>query len=95
MAAHFFPSLLRPRMAPANLDRRLAALRVLEALRSYAADHQGQLPKQLSEMDGLPVPGDPVTGRPLDYRLDGETAVLVLSAVGNVPAREYRLKIAR
>ncbi len=76
-------SLLMPGMQPARgaqvrLERDVAALRVIEALRMYAADHGGGLPKSLDEITAVPVPNNPATGNPFEYRLDGKTAVLEL-----------------
>ena len=43
----FLPAMANVSFTSARLDRRIAALRILEALRIYAAAHQGQLPAQL------------------------------------------------
>jgi hypothetical protein len=49
-------------------DRGLAALQTVEALRGYAAAHQGKLPATLEELDDfMPAPLDPMTGRNFDY----------------------------
>jgi hypothetical protein len=42
----------------------------------YAADHDGQLPNNLSDITKVAVPVDPVTGQSFDYSLDGDTAHL-------------------
>jgi hypothetical protein len=62
--------------AAARLDRRVAALRCVEALRLYAAAHGGEPPARLADVHEVPVPADPVTGQPFDYRLEGDRAVL-------------------
>lgn len=59
----------------ARNDREIAGLRTIEALRIYAAMNEGRLPEKLGNLS-VPVPVDPFTGRPFDYQLDGETAVL-------------------
>jgi hypothetical protein len=64
------------RRAQVRLDRRIAALRVLEALRIHAAAHGGQLPKLLTDVTEVPIPNDPVTEQPFEYILQGATAVL-------------------
>lgn len=56
-------------------ERRFALLRVMEALRLYAAEHNA-FPGSLAQITTLPVPNDPVTGQPFEYRLDGEVAVI-------------------
>ena len=45
------PSLRNVRAAQARLDRDVAALRELEAMRLYAAEHRGQFPKQLADIN--------------------------------------------
>jgi hypothetical protein len=63
------------RMAQVRIDQRLALLRCVEALRLYAAGHGGRLPAQLADVP-VPVPHDPVTGKPFRYKLDGDTATV-------------------
>ena len=58
-------------------------LRHVEALRLYAAEHNGSLPAKLSECS-VPLPDDPFTGKPFRYELDGDTAHLR----GSPPAAE-------
>lgn len=70
------PALSRAYFQQARLDRRLAALRTVEAIRMHAAAHDGALPATLAEIDVVPVPIDPVTGQPFAYELRGRTAVL-------------------
>ena len=41
----------------------------------HAAEHNGKLPAQLAEVK-LPLPVDPITGKPFVYKLDGATATL-------------------
>jgi hypothetical protein len=53
--------------ARTRIDRRLAALRVVEALRLNAAAHDGTLPSALSEIKEVPVPVDPLTGKDFEY----------------------------
>jgi hypothetical protein len=73
------PDFLSMRQASARLDQRLALLRCVEALRMYAAENDGKLPAKLSDVK-LPLPVDPVTGKPISYQLDGGTAILHGSA---------------
>ena len=63
------------RLSQARLDQRIALLRHVEALRLYAAEHNGSLPAKLSQCS-LPLPGDPFTGKPFRYECDGTTAHL-------------------
>jgi hypothetical protein len=59
----------------ARLDQRIKLLRHIEALRLYAADHNGTLPAKLSEIS-VPLPDDPFTGKPFRYEATVTTAHL-------------------
>jgi hypothetical protein len=78
IAAGLIPQIQLARGAQVRLERNIAALRVIEALRMYAADHDGQLPKALDEITIVPVPLNPATDKKFVYRLNGTTAVLEL-----------------
>ena len=72
------PNFLNPlvlHQARVRLDQRLALLRCVEALRIYAAENDGKLPAHLDDVK-MPLPVDPVTGKPFSYQLDGATAIL-------------------
>ena len=56
-----------------QLEQQIALLRHVEALRLYAAEHDGKLPAKLSDIS-VPLPVDPVTGKPFDYTVEGATA---------------------
>jgi len=61
--------------AIARLDRRFVRILAIEALRMYSFE-TGKYPEKLSDVTIVPVPIDPLTGNPIIYRLEGETAVL-------------------
>jgi hypothetical protein len=73
--ADFLPHVVQARRAQARLEQRLALLRYVEALRLYAAGHDGKLPEKLSEI-AVPLPADPFTGKPFDYKREGASAKL-------------------
>jgi hypothetical protein len=77
----------------AALDRQIAALRCVEAVRLYAAGHGGKLPAALADIKEVPVPHDPVTGKPFAYRLEGRSAALEGPATGGVSALAYELAL--
>ncbi|MEN6405936.1 MAG: hypothetical protein ABFC77_05635 [Thermoguttaceae bacterium] len=54
----------------------LARLRVLEALRLYAATHDGRWPDRLSDIAAVPVPKNPYDDKPFVYHRDGDRATL-------------------
>ena len=61
--------------AQGRLDQQVALLRHVEALRLYAAAHDGTLPAKLSEIP-VPLPDDPFTGKPFRYERSDRTAHL-------------------
>ena len=73
---HFLPALSRAYYMHARLDRRIAALRCVEAIRLYAAEHN-QLPDSLDDITEVVIPLNPVDGQPFDYKRNGHQATLV------------------
>ncbi len=63
------------RKAQARLEQRIALLRHVETIRLYAADHDGKLPARLDDIQ-VPLPVDPFTGKPFNYKVEGQKAVL-------------------
>jgi hypothetical protein len=61
--------------AQAVLDRNVAALRVVEALRLHAGS-AGSLPSSLEDVKVAPIPIDPVSGKPFEYHAAGRSATL-------------------
>jgi hypothetical protein len=82
-------------MAELRLDRRVAALRVIEAIRLSAGAHDGALPESLSQVTDVPVPDDPATGKPFEYHRDGNSATLSGPQAGLPPPPwpSYRITI--
>jgi len=73
--ADFLPHIIKLCRARGQLERRIALLRHVEALRLYAAEHDGKLPARLSDIP-VPLPVDPFSGKPFDYTVEGTTAHL-------------------
>jgi hypothetical protein len=73
--AFLVPALNKVRRAQGRLEQRIALLRHVEALRLYAAEHEGKLPEKLSDCP-VPLPDDPFTGKPFRYQKEGTTAHL-------------------
>jgi hypothetical protein len=69
------PALRKVRQAQTRLDQRIGLLRLVEALRIYAAEHNGTLPAALTEVT-VPLPDDPFTGKAFRYEKTGDTAHL-------------------
>lgn len=68
-------------------DRRVDALRTVEAIRHFAARHDGRLPESLAEIDDPPVPDDPILEKPFDYKVDNGVATLTAEGI---PAADRR-----
>jgi hypothetical protein len=77
--ADLLPRVGNARRTQGALEHRIAVLRHVEALRMYAASHEGKLPDKLEGI-GVPLPPDPFTGKPFAYALTGGTAKLTPGA---------------
>ena len=51
-------------------------LRIFEAMRLYAATHDGQWPDRLSDITEVPIPINPFDGKPFVYQRQGNKAIL-------------------
>jgi hypothetical protein len=92
------PGLDRSMASQVRLERNQAALRVVEALRLYAAAHDGRLPDKLADVTEVPVPDDPGTGRSFEYTRDGDTAAVSSRIPGDpIPNNgvRYRLTVRK
>ena len=85
------PHVWRARFVIARSDRYVAMLRIVEALRDHAARHEGRPPRSLDDIADLPLPMDPVTGKPFGYRSDGQTATLEAASHDGSRGRRYEL----
>lgn len=72
----FLPAIQRVIASSFRTDRRIAVLRCIEAIRLYAAAHDGKLPATLDDITEVPIPLDPMTGKAFTYRVSGEQATL-------------------
>lgn len=64
-----------------RLDRHLAALQCIEAIRLYAAAHNGKFPDRLNDITNVIVPVDPATDKPFDYSRTDSRAVLEMQTL--------------
>jgi hypothetical protein len=77
-----------------RLDRRVALLRVIEAMRLHAASNDHSLPLSLEEIEDVPVPFDPATEEPFRYRREGAAGLLTAPApIGKQSGPSFRLTI--
>ncbi|GIW86434.1 MAG: hypothetical protein KatS3mg108_0758 [Isosphaeraceae bacterium] len=93
--AALMPGIEGAQRAGVRLDRRVAALRVVEAIRLHAAAHDGRLPNQLDDIDLVPVPVDPATDEPFAYAVEENEAVLSAGRIENQTKTElaYRIRL--
>lgn len=88
------PSTPRAYWIITRLDRRLAQLRTVEALRNHAATHANKLPASMADLpEGSPAPADPSTGRAFEYRLTDDGAVLASPAPPAVGSPEDAMEL--
>jgi len=59
-----------------RLDRQIAALTDVEAIRSYAAANSGTLPDHLQDITDTPALDNPRTGKPFNYQVSNGMAIL-------------------
>jgi hypothetical protein len=96
LARAFLPAAEKVFAAHVRTDRRIAVLRCVEALRLYAAAHEGKFPASLDDIKDAPIPDDPVTGKPFNYHAAGDRAFLSAAPfpgqpVNNVNTPTYEL----
>jgi len=88
VAKMFLPVIQKVPAVPVRLDRKIAALRAIEALRLHAATNGGQLPERLDQVTVVPIPDDPGTAKPFEYRKDGAKAMLISRIPGEPLEKE-------
>jgi hypothetical protein len=98
--AVILPAIRSAYVVPARVERRLDVAEIIEAIRLYAAGHQGSLPPSLEAITEAPVPIDPATGKSFSYKVEGSTATLTAPGplgYEHVSQRKinYELKLAR
>jgi hypothetical protein len=85
MTALLLPAMQAARCAYQRMQFSNDIMRIAEALRDYAARHDGRLPETLDDITQVPVPMvNPATGRAYEYKLidgKGQIEVLQLSPV--------------
>lgn len=66
----------RVRQNNTRLNNHVNALQIVEAIRHYAATHEGQLPQALGDIQDIEVPNDLVSGQVFKYRRTSSGATL-------------------
>ncbi|WP_165070103.1 hypothetical protein [Paludisphaera rhizosphaerae] len=93
--ASIHASALGALQAEARLPRRVAMLRTVEAVRMYAAAHEGRLPASLGDVHEAPVPVDPVSGSAFLWKVDGDVATLAAPTSPKMWSQDYRIVIRK
>ena len=88
--ADFLPEVAESRREQARIEQRVGLLRHIEALRLYAAGHNGKVPDTLDAV-GVPLPTDPFTGKAFGYSV--ENGIAVLRCESKNPAFAVRYEI--
>jgi hypothetical protein len=97
LASLLMPAVEAAFRAQSRLDRDLAALRTLEAIRLHLAA-KGELPEKLSDITAVPLPNNPFTDEPFPYHREGNRATLEVPQPPGMPpqiGKRYVLTIAR
>jgi len=85
------PAYASVNLAPARLERRLAALRCVEAIRMSAAGTEPKLPMSLGDIRVVPAPLDPGTNGPFGYEVKDGKATLTAGPLGNASDARNRV----
>jgi len=94
IAPLLLPAVSKVMRGQVRLERRLAALRIIEAVRLYAADHDGKLPPSLADIKDVPVPVDPATGKPFHYAVkDGVVTLSAPDLPGDTPTARVQYEL--
>ncbi len=88
-------ALLAAKNAQTRIDRNLAALQVLEAIRLYGAAHDGRLPDSLSDITEVPIPLDPFRDEPFLYERTGTNTAILKSPPAPITPLRYEIQFVR
>ncbi|HEV3415675.1 MAG TPA: hypothetical protein VG056_02635, partial [Pirellulales bacterium] len=92
-ATLLLPAVFNVKNAETRSIQKIAALEVIEALRLYAAGHDGKLPETLQDIAEVPIPLDPYRGEPFIYVRNGDSARLESPFPNHDPLR-YEIQLA-
>jgi hypothetical protein len=99
IAGVLLPGLTHAWFASLRLERQLAVVRTIEAIRMYAVSHDGRLPPSLDAIKEVPVPNDPLFEKPFEYRVEGDEGILETrprsEGLERIDVYRYVLRIAK
>jgi hypothetical protein len=87
-AEAFGPAITQIQNAVMRIESLIAVAQIIEGIRMFAAENEGQLPQRLSDIP-YSVPNDPFTGQPFPYEINDDVGVITADARNIV----YKLKL--
>ncbi len=93
LASMILPAVGAAKLSVARQHRSLEIARLIEAVRLYASIHEGRLPGSLNEITEVPVPTDPLWGKPFELTADRDTIVIQSAPVLTQGVRKYGLRV--
>jgi hypothetical protein len=94
-ASVLLPAAAAAKNAETRCQWRINVLRVCEALRLYAAAHDGLWPDQLSDITDVPVPLNPYDGKVFLYQREGDKAILSSQKGPTIQPWRYEITLKR
>jgi hypothetical protein len=76
LASLLLPAITAAKNAETRCEWNLALMRVFEAMRLFAAAHDGRWPDRLTDITEVPVPANPYDDKPFVYERQGDKAIL-------------------
>jgi hypothetical protein len=92
--AMLLPAVEKIHQTTGRTERRIALLRTIEAVRMHAAANEGRPPARLEDITAVPVPNDPLTGKPFGYVLKDGIAELTAPREAGIILR-YELRFVK
>lgn len=93
LASLFLPASRAAKNAETRCDWNLARLRIFEAMRLYAATHEGRWPDKLSDITEVPIPTNPYDDKAFIYERQGDKAILTSEKGSPGQPRRYEITL--
>jgi hypothetical protein len=93
IASVLLPAILSAKGAETRLQWNVAMLRIFEAMRLYAAAHDGRWPERLSDITEVPIPLNPCDGKSFIYQRQGNKVVLTSEQGGKGVPWNYEITL--
>ena len=93
LAMFLLPASTAAKNAETRGEWNMAVLRIFEAMRLYAAAHDGRWPDRLEDITEVPIPTNPCDGKPFVYERQGDRAVLTSDRGPRGAPRRYEITL--